>query len=111
MSGGIPGSTKVGSNLREDKFEALYPGTSQKISFTNSSQPSTAFGLKTSLIRVFATQDCFLAFGSAPTALTDGTSMFIPGGLIDFIGVTPGQKLAVIESTTDGVLYITEAAG
>lgn len=109
MSGTQPvGSTKALANLR-DTFEAIRPGTSQSLSFNGVSAQSNAVGIHTSIVRLFATQDCFIRVGENPTAV-GGTSMFVPAGIIDFIGVLPGDKIAAIRSVSDGVLYITEGA-
>lgn len=89
-------------------FEALYPGTSQSVAIGAASVQSTTFApAKTSIIRLFSTVDCFLAFGPNPTANTT-TGYFLPGGIIDFVGVTPGTIVAVIQKSAIGVLYITE---
>lgn len=88
-------------------FEAINPGTSQAVQINSASIQSNAFGDKTSVIRMFATQDCLLAFGQAPI-VTQATGYFLPGGIIDFVGVQPFWKVAVIQSSTVGVLYITE---
>lgn len=90
-------------------FQCIVPGVSQTIALTSSSVQSSAFAATTSIIRLFATKDCFLIFGANPTATTAG--VFIPGGIIQFLGVVPGQKLAAIESIADGSLYVTEGAG
>ncbi len=100
-------STKAQANLQQS-FEAIYAGVSQKVVTVVGSTQGSAFTAKTSVIRVFATKDCHLAFGADPTAVADGTNMFLPAGMIDYIGVTPGQKVAAIRDAADGVLYITE---
>ena len=58
-------------------------------------------------MRLFCTQDAYVAFGANPTANTT-SSMFLPGGIIEYYGVTPSTKIAVIQSTAAGTLYITE---
>lgn len=87
-------------------FQAILPGTSQKITTSGSSQQSSAFQANSSILRLCATADCFIAFGANPTA--DNTAMFMPAGLCDYYGIVPGQKLAVIQSTAAGILYMTE---
>lgn len=105
------GSTKAIANQKES-FEAIVPksGTSQKLNISASSVQGSAFTAGTTLIRLFATNDCYIDTGSNPTALADGTSMFIPGGITEYIGVQPGQKLAVIQFSQNGLLFVTEAA-
>lgn len=101
-------STKALAN-QHDSFEAINPGVSQKITTSAVSAQSAAVASTTTLVRFFATTDCYVQFGTNPTALTDGTCVFIPGGIVDFLGITPGYKIAVIQFAAPGVLFITEA--
>ncbi len=88
-------------------FEAMEPGAGAPITFiTGSSLAYSGFNAKTSIIRIFATKDCFLAFGTGP--IVTSSSYFLPGGIIDFIGVNGQQTLAVVGSTAGGILYLTE---
>lgn len=117
-------STPANSEYKDEGFQAIIPGATEVIAFTNSASQSRAFSQRgandafnvdnCTLIRLFATQDCWIAFGSNPTAavVSSGAkeNMYhLPGGFLDFIGVTPGQKLSVIRDTANGTLYITEA--
>ena len=88
-------------------FEAMQPGTSQAVAVGAVSTQSNAFQPKTSLIRMFSSCDALLAFGPNPTA-AQATGYFLPGGIVDFVGVKPNEKVAVIQSSAVGVLYITE---
>lgn len=97
----VPAKTEA-----NDIFPAIYKGTCQTISFTGSSQASNATGAFVTIVRVFATKDCFLNFGSAPTAAS--TDMFLPAGIIEYFGMIPGEKIAAIRSSDNGTLYITE---
>lgn len=106
--GAPPRSTKVQAQQHE-AFEAIYPGASQKLAFTGTTGQSAALGALTTLVRLFCDQDCFVLIGSNPTALNDGTSMFIASGIYEYVGVQPGQKIAAISNGTSGNLYITEA--
>ncbi len=101
-------STKALGNQHES-FEAIVPGASQALAFTNVSAQSVAVGANTTLVRLFATEDCFIAIGSNPTAAAN-SSMFIPSGISEYIGIAKGDKIAAIYSTTNGTLYITEGA-
>lgn len=107
----MPASLKVRalSGLGHDaSFDAIYPtGTSQKVAFDSSTQ-SSAFAANTTLIRVIATQDCHLKFGTSPTALTDGTCVFLKAGLPEYFGVIGLQKVAAIKDSAAGSLFITE---
>lgn len=92
-----------------DNFESIYPGVSQKLAF-NASAQSAALGAKTSMVQLTSTQDCHLAFGANPTAVADGTGMFLPKGLIVRVGVGPATKIAAIKDSSAGNLFITEGA-
>ncbi len=104
-----PRSTKAQAGMHET-FETIIPGVSQKLAISASSVQSAAFGASTTVLRLFATNDCYILLGSDPTALADGTCMFVPGGIVDFVGVLPGAKLAVIQFSQNGYLFITEGA-
>ena len=94
------------SFLQLPSFDAIYPGTSQKITTSGSSQQSSAFSSNTTIVRLFSTQDCYVAFGTNPTATS--SSMFLPAGIVEYFGVTESSKLAVLQVTSSGILYITE---
>lgn len=87
-------------------FQAIFPGTNQTIVTSGSSQQSSAFASLTSIIRVYCTQDCYLAFGTDPTA--SSSSLFLPSGTIEYFGVYGGTKVAVLQVSASGNLYITE---
>ena len=82
--------------------------TTQKLALGAASVASAAFGAQTYAIRVVSTGACHIAFGSAPVA-TAGDALIASNVRGEFIGVTPGEKLAVIqEAAATGNLYITE---
>lgn len=103
------GSSKPRTN-QSSSFEAIIPGVSQKKAFTAVSSQSTALSASTSVVRLFATEDCHIKTGANPTAVADGTCMFLPADREALIGVGSGDKIAVIRDTVDGVLFITEGA-
>ena len=70
----------------------------QKIDYTGSSSvQSNEFQVMTFFIRVYATDDCHLAFGVDPTATNN--HMFLPGGSVEYFGIRKGDKLAVLRHT------------
>ena len=73
---------------------ARLPGTTQVVTYTTSSVQSTAFGVNTRFVRLASDAPCCLAYGSNPTATTSG--MRLPSEAVEYFGVQPGQKLAVI---------------
>lgn len=107
-------ATGVGSRLPraggdpKNRSEAIFPGTSQTRTFTGTSAQSSAITAGVTIVRLFATQDCFVAFGANPTAAA--TSMFLAAGIVEYVGVTGGDKIAAIQSSAAGTLYITEGA-
>lgn len=109
-------STGARSDLNQQYFQAIQPGTSWKLDFTNTSQQVGPFGEDTTLVSVFPTQDCWIKTGQgSPTAAAissgaSGTSKFFAGGIQDFIGVNPGDRLAVIRDTVNGSVHVCECA-
>jgi hypothetical protein len=97
-------------------YDSIYPGTSQKVAFDASAQ-STAMQSRTSIVRLYATNDCHIKVGKAadnsgagPTAVADGTCYFLPKLVQVTIGVAPSSIIAAIKDTAGGNLFITEGA-
>lgn len=85
-------------------FEA---GASQTVTISGTSAQSSAVGTYTFVVRLISTTDCYVAFASNPTATT--SDMFIPGDKIErFFRIRPGDKIAAIQDSAGGTLYITE---
>jgi hypothetical protein len=61
----------------------------------------------TSHVRLVATSDCFVVFGANPTAAA-ATGMLLVAMTPEYFWVSPGEKLAVIQSSAAGTLNITE---
>lgn len=92
------------SNTNE--FQAICIGDSHIIVTDVTSTQSPAVAQQTSIIRLFCTKDCFIAIGQDPVATT--SSMFLPGGIIEYYGSNPGDKVAVLQVSISGILYMTE---
>jgi len=58
---------------------------------------------------VLTSTSCHVAVGSSPTATTNGPR--IAANVPEDMVVAAGQKLAVIRTTTSGVLHVTEVSG
>jgi hypothetical protein len=84
-------------------------GTTQSIAIGASSVQSAATALDTDLVRIVCTSDCNVAIGANPTASAT-TSAFLPAGIVEYVEITGGQKVAVIQKTggSAGTLFITE---
>ncbi len=107
MSSAMP---KAEQSAGTPTFQAINPGTSQKKAFTATTGQSSAVAAGTSLVRLCATQNCHIAIGANPTAVADGTGLYLPSGVVEYVGITGGHKIAVIRDTADGNLFITEGA-
>jgi len=87
---------------------AIKPATaSSKISIGAASAPSAA--IQSKMVRLVATSDCHVAFGTNPTAVADGTCLFLPAGIPEYFVVNPGDKVAVIQDAAAGSLFISSA--
>lgn len=100
--------TFLASDNNGHDVQAVALGTNQAVAFTTSSSQSSAFGAATRIVRLVATVDCHVAFGSNPTATT--SSPLLPAGSVEYVAVTPGHKVAVRGATASGTLHVTEAA-
>ena len=111
-------STGARSVNNANYFQAVVPGRSHVIAFTNvSAAIADAMESDTTLVRAFATQDCWVKIGSgsAPTAQAPSSgspkddTIFIAGGIFCYFGVEPGAYIAVVRDSANGNLFLTEA--
>ncbi len=74
----------------------------------DTSTASVAFSSVATHIRVVATTNCHIRFGSNPTATT--ADVYLPAGVVEYFKVDPGLKVAAIKASgaSAGVLYVTE---
>lgn len=107
------------SKLQKDQAGNLYPaivgklGTAQVLTAGATSTQSTAFGTETTLIRIATSNltgagaHIHIAVNSNPTATSSST--IVPCGLIEYVAVSPGDKIAVLRGGgTDVSVSITE---
>jgi len=93
-------------NLSET-IQALAPGTTQTVSTASSSAAtSNAFASGTTVVRIIATEDCNIVFAASPTATTSST--FLPANQVEYFKVTAGDKVAAIQNSASGTVYVTE---
>lgn len=86
--------------------DAARQSTTQTISYDSSTGISNAFGTQTYAIRVVANSACHIQIGDgAQTATT--SSPFLPANWVEYIVVTPGQKIAAIKAATAGLVTAT----
>lgn len=80
--------------------------TTQTIDYDGSVAISNAFGSQTYAIRVVADSACHIQIGDgAQTAAT--TSPFLPANWVEYIMVTPGQRISAIKAATHGLVTAT----
>ncbi len=82
-------------------------GTTQSAAYTGTSAPVTnAFGSQTRQIRVVANSACHYKIGNgAQTAQT--TDPFLSALTIEYVTVNPGESIAAIRGSTDGLVTAT----
>lgn len=75
----------------------LEPATATQAIATDAITPaqSAAFNSATNFVRVIASTDCRVAFGTDPTA--DADSMALKADTAEYFGVRKGLKLSVLE--------------
>lgn len=101
----------VADGFQKGMFQCVSPGVSQAITVGAASVQASSFSDGVTIIRLFSTVDAWVSFGSNPTAVVEGaSSMFLPGGILEYFEIKNGEKLAVIRNTASGKLYITEGA-
>lgn len=79
------------------------------VATTSTAVASNAFASTTYQIRVAATATCFLKIGDGtPTAAA--TDAYLPSTWVDYITVSPGQKISVFSPTIQ-TISVTEIVG
>lgn len=84
-------------------------GTMQAVSFDASAQATNAVATTTKVVRLCATEDCYVLFGADPTAAAS-TSILLPKGVVEYAEITGGHKVAAIKVATAGILNLVECA-
>lgn len=93
----------------EGLIQAALPSTTQTITTSGTSAAtSSAVATSTRLVRIVATKDVHITFASAPTATT--SSPFLPANQVEYFKITGGHKVAAIQNSEAGVVYVTEMA-
>jgi hypothetical protein len=98
--------------LQTDIFQVISPGISSVVTVGAVSSTLSMPTSGVTVLRLFATADCFVAFGSSPTAAVEGSgSLFLPAGIVEYFERKDGETLAVIAANSaTGKLYVTEGA-
>jgi hypothetical protein len=82
-------------------------GTHQSAAYTTTAGTITnAVGAQTYKVRIVCTTDAFVKVGDAPTATT--SDPHFPANSVEYVTITPGQKVSAIRSAADGSVHVTE---
>jgi hypothetical protein len=88
-------------------IDALRPGTAQNLEFSDTSAATDAFTSQ-AVLRVVASENCWIVVGAAPTA-TAGTGMRLIADWPERIVVAKGEKIAALrDGAASGSLNIVE---
>lgn len=99
---------KVGlSSIDNPALPCVTGGASAKVAYDGSVQSGA---ITATVVRVVSSTDCHIAFGANPTAVADGTCVFLPSNTPEYFRMTSGQKIAAIKDVVAGNLFITAAA-
>jgi len=81
--------------------------TTQTIAYTASSVGATnPFGAQTLQVRIVADSACCYSIGDGAQTAT-ASSPFLPANTIEYVNVNPGQSIAAIRASTDGLVTAT----
>lgn len=80
--------------------------STQAIAVSGTSAQSAAISANAGYVRFLATTLCHIRIGSSPTATTSNVPLapYVP----EYFVVPSGSKVAVIQNSASGTLYITE---
>lgn len=81
------------------------PGITQSKAYTGTAAAIDT-KLTTTKVRIWASTDCFVAFGASPTATS--SDMPITALQPEYFDITPGHKISAIRQSASGTLYVTE---
>jgi hypothetical protein len=92
-----------------DKQDASRQGVSQDIVTSAASTTVTnPFGNETYQVRLATTASCRFRVVEAVGGTAVATDSLLPVNWVEYINVTPGQKIAAIQESAAGKLNITE---
>lgn len=80
-------------------------GTTQAVAYTGTAAASSAFSGQTYKVRLTANSACHYTFAAAPVATTDHP--FLPANAVEYVTVTPGQKVSAVRAASDGLVIAT----
>lgn len=86
-----------------------WTGRSDYVAVSATSAQSVAIGANCHDVRVVCSTACHINIGTDPTAAaTDNNGFPLPANVVEYFHVSPGQKIAVIRDSQDGVFCMAE---
>ena len=71
-----------------------------------SAATTNAVGGQTHHVRIVSTTACHYVTGKTPTATT--SLSYLPADVVEYVDITPGEKIAFIQHAAGGYAYVTE---
>jgi hypothetical protein len=81
-------------------------GATQTLAFDASAAIANAFGPETYQVRLVADATCCYRIGDGPQIATIGDA-FLPANVIEYVIVSPGQRISAIKAATNGLVTAT----
>ena len=91
----------------EEGFQAIFPGTTQKVAYTGTAGNSTAI-TGASIVRVVLTTAGCIKIGNAVTATT--SDIYMSAGVPEYFGISEGDRVSAVQSSAGGDMYVTPGA-
>ena len=81
-------------------------GATQTIAFDTSAAIANAFGPETFQLRLVANAACCFRIGDGAQTATI-TDTFLPANVIDYVIVSPGQRISAVKAASNGLVTAT----
>jgi hypothetical protein len=81
--------------------------TQSVVSGVASATCTNPFGSQTYQIRVSCTAACYYKIVEAAGGAAAATDVFLPNNWVEYVTVTPGQKISAIQAPTNGLVTAT----
>jgi hypothetical protein len=88
------------------KHHASRVGITQTIAYDSSVAATNAFGVETYQLRLVADSACCYRIGDGAQTATNADT-YLPANVIEYVIVTPGQRIAAIKTATNGLVTAT----
>jgi hypothetical protein len=83
-------------------------GVTQTVTVSGTTAASTALNAQCRVVQLVSTENCYVLPGSGTPTATAVNGMFILKDWPHYINVSGGEKIAAIQVSTGGTLYVSE---